>query len=55
MASVEYIADVPQPSNEYMFSNRQITLQTEYFHKKQDKEMPNYDIDLYNATICCSL
>lgn len=46
-----YVTSVPRPPVGFTFSNRQIALQTQYFHKKQDKIMPNKDIDLYNATI----
>jgi len=42
---------VPKSPTGYTFSNRQISLQTQYFHKKRDKILPNEDIDLYNATI----
>lgn len=42
---------VPKPPSDYTFSNRQILLQTTFFHKKQDHILPNQDIDLYNATI----
>jgi len=42
---------VPKPPSGYTFSNRQMLLQTTYFHKKQDKNLSNADIDLYNATI----
>ena len=46
-----YIEAVPRPPDGFIFSNRQIVLQSEYFHKKRDKNLPNPDIDLYNATI----
>ncbi|CAF3752400.1 unnamed protein product [Rotaria sp. Silwood1] len=46
---------VPKPSKGYTFSNRQIMLQTQYFHKLQDKTLPNQTIDLYNATIVAVL
>ncbi|CAF3104581.1 unnamed protein product [Rotaria sp. Silwood2] len=46
---------VSKPSNGYTFSNRQIMLQTQYFHKMQDKTLPNQAIDLYNATIVAVL
>ncbi|CAF3283258.1 unnamed protein product [Rotaria sp. Silwood2] len=46
---------VPKPSKGYIFSNRQIMLQTQYFHKLQDKTLPNLNIDLYNATIVAVL
>jgi hypothetical protein len=42
---------VPRPPTGYTFSNRQVLLQTQYFHTKQDRNLPNKDIDLYNATI----
>ena len=42
---------VPKPPTGYTFSNRQLVLQTQYFHKKQDKQLPNVNIDLYHATI----
>ncbi len=45
------IAAVPRPPPGYTFSNRQIVLQTQYFHKKQDKNKLNESLDLYNATI----
>jgi hypothetical protein len=44
------IEAVPRPPRGYIFSNRQIVLQTKYFHTKRDRDMPNQDIDLYNAT-----
>lgn len=53
-----YVEAVPKPSTELIFSNRQILLQTQYFHRKQDQTLPNQDIDLYNASIvavCMSL
>jgi hypothetical protein len=42
---------VPRAPDGYMFSNRQLILQIQYFHKKRDDTLPNTDIDLYNATI----
>ena len=42
---------VPEPPMGYTFSNRQILLQTQYFQKKRDQNLPNQDIDLYNASI----
>ena len=42
---------IPKPPTGYTFSNRQLLLQTQYFHKKCDQILPNQDIDLYNATI----
>ena len=42
---------VPKPPSGYTFSNRQLLLQTQYFHQKRDQTLPNQDIDLYNATI----
>ena len=42
---------VPRPPDGYMFSNRQLVLQIQYFHKKRDDNLPNTGIDLYNATI----
>ena len=46
---------VPKPPMRHTFSNRQIVLQTEYFHKKRDKNLPNQEIDLYDATIVAVL
>jgi len=46
-----YLEGVPIPPSGYTFSNRQIMLQTQYFHQKRDQNLPNKDIDLYNATI----
>ncbi|CAF2184309.1 unnamed protein product [Rotaria magnacalcarata] len=46
-----YVDAIPKPLIGYTFSNRQIALQMYYMHKKRDKVLPNYDIDLYNATI----
>ncbi|CAF5218477.1 unnamed protein product [Rotaria magnacalcarata] len=46
-----YVESVPKASTGYTFSNRQIGLQLSYFNKKRDKDLPNQDIDLYNATI----
>lgn len=45
-----YVESVPKPPKGYVFSNQQIAVQTEYFHHKKDKILPNFDIDLYNAT-----
>ena len=42
---------VPKVPSGYTFSNRQILLQTQYFHKKQDQTLPGHEIDLYNATV----
>ncbi|CAF1203466.1 unnamed protein product [Adineta steineri] len=50
-----YVEAVPQPPNGYIFSNRQVALQMEYFHYKKDINLPNLDIDLYNATIVAVL
>ena len=49
------IEAVPKPPVGYIFSNRQIVSQTEYFHKRQDRNLPNQDIDLYHATIVAVL
>lgn len=46
-----YVEAVPKPPLGYTFSNRQILLQTQYFHKKRDQTLPNPQIDLYDATI----
>ena len=46
-----YVEAVPKPPTGYTFSNQQILLQTHYFHRKRDKNLPNQDIDLYDATI----
>ncbi|CAF4210926.1 unnamed protein product [Rotaria sp. Silwood2] len=46
---------VPKPSKGFTFSKRQIMLQTQFFHKLQDKTLPNQNIDLYNATIVAVL
>ncbi|CAF4474418.1 unnamed protein product, partial [Rotaria magnacalcarata] len=46
-----YVESVPKASTGYTFSNRQIGLQLSYFNKKRDKDLPNQNIDLYNATI----
>ncbi|CAF1542923.1 unnamed protein product, partial [Rotaria sordida] len=46
-----YVDAVPKPSKGLTFSNRQIMLQTRYFHKTRDRTLPNQDIDLYDATI----
>lgn len=46
-----YVESVPKPPSGYTFSNRQILLQSQYFHKKRDTILPNQDIDLFNATI----
>ncbi|CAF4738153.1 unnamed protein product, partial [Rotaria magnacalcarata] len=46
-----YVDAIPKPLIGYTFSNGQIALQMYYMHKKRDKVLPNYDIDLYNATI----
>ena len=46
-----YVQAVPKPPGDFTFSNRQILLQMQYFHKKLDKTtLPNYDIDLYDAS-----
>ncbi|CAF3802427.1 unnamed protein product [Rotaria sp. Silwood1] len=46
---------VPKPSHRFTFSNRQIMLQTQFFHKTRDTTLPNPDIDLYNAIIVAIL
>lgn len=46
-----YIEAVPKPPSGYTFSDRQILLQTEYFHQKRDQILPNENLDLYDATI----
>ncbi|CAF3934669.1 unnamed protein product, partial [Rotaria sordida] len=50
-----YVEAVPKPSYGFAFSNRQIMLQTQYFHKTRDQTLPNQHIDLYNATIVAVL
>ncbi|CAF1382717.1 unnamed protein product [Rotaria sordida] len=50
-----YVEAVPKPPKRLTFSNRQILLQTQYFHKTRDRALPNQDIDLYNATIVAVL
>ncbi|CAF1320142.1 unnamed protein product [Adineta steineri] len=50
-----YVEAVPQPPNRYIFSNRQIALQMEYFHCKKDQNSLNLDLDLYDATIVAVL
>ncbi|CAF4150666.1 unnamed protein product [Rotaria sp. Silwood2] len=49
------VETVPKPPEGYTFSNRQIILQTQYFHKTRDGTLPNQNIDLYNATIVAVL
>jgi len=49
--SLIYVESVPNPPTGYTFSNRQIVLQAQYFYEKKDQNVPNQDIDLYNATI----
>lgn len=39
----------------FVFSNRQLVLQTQYFHQKRDKTLPDMNIDLYRATIIALL
>ena len=46
-----YVEAVPKPPTGYTFSNREILLQAQYFHRKRDKKLPNQDIDLYDATV----
>lgn len=46
-----YIESIPKPCEGYIFSPRQLLLQMHYFHKKQDKLLPNMNVDLYDATI----
>ena len=46
---------VPGPPTNYVFSNRQIVLQTQYFHQNRDKTLPNMNIDLFRATIIAVL
>ena len=50
-----HVTSIPKPPQGYTFSKRQIALQMEYFHKMQDKILPNQDIDLYNATVVAVL
>ncbi|CAF1671668.1 unnamed protein product, partial [Adineta ricciae] len=49
------IESVPRPPSGYIFSDRQILRQTEYFHNKRDQIQPKYDIDLYHATVVAVL
>ena len=49
--SLVCVESVPKPRPGFVFSNRQIMLQTQYFHMKRDLEMPSPDIDLYDATM----
>ena len=46
---------IPRPPTNYVFSNRQLVLQTQYFHQNRDKTLPNMNIDLYQATIVAVL
>lgn len=46
-----YVQSVPKPPSGFTFSNRQILLQTKYFQQKRDLNLPNSDIDLYNASV----
>ena len=46
-----YVESVPIPPTGYIFSQRQILLQMEYFHEKRDHSLPRQDIDLYHGTI----
>ncbi|CAF1319629.1 unnamed protein product [Rotaria sordida] len=50
-----YVDAVPKPPKGLTFSNRQIMLQTQYFHKTRDRTLPNQDTDLYDATILAVL
>ena len=45
------VGAIPKPPHGYTFSNRQLLLQAQYFHKKRDQILPNQNIDFYNATI----
>ncbi|CAF1247490.1 unnamed protein product [Rotaria sordida] len=50
-----YVDAVPKPPKGLTFFNRQIMLQTRYFHKTRDRTLPNQDIDVYDATILAVL
>ncbi|CAF1317270.1 unnamed protein product [Adineta steineri] len=45
----------PFPSDKYAFSVRQSAEQFQYFKQIQDKYFPNFNVDLYNATIIAVL
>ena len=46
-----YVESVPKPHPELVFSNRQRMLQAQYFYNKRDLDLPQPEIDLYQATI----
>jgi len=45
------IEKLPVPPEGFCFSNRQLLKQFEYFRDCGDSNMPNRNVDLYNATI----
>lgn len=47
----QYVDSLPKPPEGFVFSQRQIMKQMEYFHQLQDKKQPNAEVDLYDATI----
>lgn len=48
---LDCVQSIPKPPRGYTFSKRQILLQTQYLHTIRDNNLPNLDIDLYDATI----
>ena len=42
---------VPKPPSGYVYSDRQVLRQMQYFHKKQDQVTPDDSVDLFDATI----
>ena len=53
--AVACLNGVPKPPTDFVFSNRQLVLQTQYFHQRRDKTLPDMNIDLYQATIIALL
>ena len=46
-----YVQSVPTPHPGLVFSHRQTMLQTQFFCNKRDLDLPQPEIDLYEATI----
>ena len=53
--AVACLNSVPKPPSDFVFSNRQLVLQTQYLHQNRDKTLPDMNIDLYQATIIALL
>ena len=53
--AVACLDGVPKAPPNFVFSNRQLVRQTQYFHQSRDKTLPDMNIDLYQATVIALL